>query len=160
MKTLVSGFNTPQLLVVKEAEMNEYEIERGASFTGEKQERRLLNTPKQVRLNMTLSAKWQKELPLPVDSIGNFTGYKSGQALMFKITRRNLLQGYKAYQRAKATMIVRHFYDTIEGEYDSTIFTAERIHRALIRRPCKSNSGLCVYRRFCRKSIERNLPRI
>lgn len=53
----------------------------------------------------------------------------------------------------KATMIVDHIsYDTIEGKYDSTIFTAEKIRRALIRHSLqKSNSGLCVYGWFCRK---------
>lgn len=51
----------------------------------------------------------------------------------------------------KATMIVDHIsYDTIEGKYDSTIFTAEKTRRALIRRSLqKSNSGLCVYGWFC-----------
>ena len=53
----------------------------------------------------------------------------------------------------KATMIVEHIsYDTIEGEYDSTIFTAEKNTQSFDNGiPCKeSHSGLCVYGWFGR----------
>lgn len=92
-KLFVSELQYTATIGRQKDEMNEYEVERGASFAGEKQGLKRLNTLKQVRLNMTLSVRLQKVLRLPVRLYLQF--YRVFVWIRFiclRITRRNLSQ--------------------------------------------------------------------
>ena len=92
-KLFVSELQYTTTIGRQKDEMNEYEVERGASFAGEKQGLKRLNTLKQARLNMTLSARLQKVPRLPVRLYLQFYRvFVWIKCICLRITRRNLSQ--------------------------------------------------------------------
>ena len=113
----------------QKAEMNEYEVERGASFTGEKTRTQTLKHTKTSQIKYDLIGKVAEGTTLTRKTVSAILqGIRADKLYMFKNNPEEFItKVIRLINEQKATMIVEHIsYDTIEGEYDSTIFTAEK----------------------------------
>lgn len=110
-------------------EMNEYEVERGASFTGEKTRTQTLKHAETSQIKYDLIGKVAEGTTLTRRTVSTILqGIRADKLYMFKNNPEEFItKVIRLINEQKATMIVEHIsYDTIEGEYDSTIFTAEK----------------------------------
>ena len=113
----------------QKAEMNEYEVERGASFTGEKTRTQTLKHTKTSQIKYDLIGKVAEGTTLTRKTVSAILqGIRADKLYMFKNNPEEFItKVIRLINEQKATMIVEHIsYDTIEGEYDSTIFTTEK----------------------------------
>lgn len=113
----------------QKAEMNEYEVERGASFTGEKTRTQTLKHAETSQIKYDLIGKVAEGTTLTRKTVSAILqGIRADKLYMFKNNPEEFItKVIRLINEQKATMIVEHIsYDTIEGEYDSTIFTAEK----------------------------------
>lgn len=113
----------------QKAEMNEYEVERGASFTGEKTRTQTLKHAETRQIKYDLIGKVAEGTTLTRKTVSAILqGIRADKLYMFKNNPEEFItKVIRLINEQKATMIVEHIsYDTIEGEYDSTIFTAEK----------------------------------
>lgn len=109
--------------------MNEYEVERGASFTGEKTRTQTLKHAEISQIKYDLIGKVAEGTTLTRKTVSAILqGIRVDKLYMFKNNPEEFItKVIRLINEQKATMIVEHIsYDTIEGEYDSTIFTAEK----------------------------------
>ena len=113
----------------QKAEMNEYEIERGETFTDEKTRTRTLKHAETSQIKYDLIGKIAEGTVLTRRTISAILqGIRMEKFYMFQNNPEEFItKVIRLINEQKATMIVEHIsYDTIEGEYDSSIFTAEK----------------------------------
>ena len=113
----------------QKSEINEYEIERGASFTGEKTRTKTLKYTETSQIKYDLIGKIAEGTVLTRRTVSAILqGIVENKLYMFRNNPEEFISKViRLINEQKATMIVEHIsYDTIEGEYDSSIFTAEK----------------------------------
>lgn len=128
-KLFVSELQYTTTIGRQKAEMNEYEVERGASFTGEKTRTQTLKHAETSQIKYDLIGKVAEGTTLTRKTVSAILqGIRADKLYMFKNNPEEFItKVIRLINEQKATMIVEHIsYDTIEGEYDSTIFTAEK----------------------------------
>lgn len=114
-------------------EMNEYEVERGASFGGEKTRTQTLKHAETSQIKYDLIGKVSEGTVLTRKTAGAILkGLNPNKLYMFRNNPEEFISKViKLIKEQKATMIVEHIsYDQLEGEYDSAIFTAEKSSRS------------------------------
>ena len=128
-KLFVSELQYTTTIGRQKAEMNEYEVERGASFTGEKTRTQTLKHAETSQIKYDLIGKVAEGTTLTRKTVSAILqGIRADKLYMFKNNPEEFItKVIRLINEQKATMIVEHiYYDTIDGEYDSTIFTAEK----------------------------------
>ncbi len=128
-KLFVSELQYTTTIGRQKTEMNEYEIERGASFTGEKTRTKTLKHAETSQIKYDLIGKIAEGTVLTRRTVSAILqGIRVDKLYMFKNNPEEFItKVVRLINEQKATMIVEHIsYDTIEGEYDSSIFTAEK----------------------------------
>ncbi len=128
-KLFVSELQYTTTVGYQKTEMNEYEIERGASFTGEKTRTQTLKHAENSQIKYDLIGKVAEGTVLTRRTVSAILqGIRADKLYMFKNNPEEFItKVIRLINEQKATMIVEHIsYDTIEGEYDSAIFTAEK----------------------------------
>ena len=133
-KLFVSELQYTTTIGRQKTEMNEYEIERGASFTGEKTRTQTLKHAETSQIKYDLIGKIAEGTVLTRRTVSAILqGIRVDKLYMFKNNPGEFITKVTRFiNEQKATMIVEHIsYDTIEGEYDSSIFTAEKSNAEL-----------------------------
>ncbi len=128
-KLFVSELQYTTTIGRQKDEMNEYEVERGASFAGEKTRTQTLKHAETSQIKYDLIGKVAEGTTLTRKTVSAILqGIRADKLYMFKNNPEEFISKViRLINEQKATMIVEHIsYDTIEGEYDSTIFTAEK----------------------------------
>lgn len=109
--------------------MDEYEVGRGASFIRETSGTYNLKHAEVSQIKYDLVGKVAEGTTLTRKTIAAIlSGIRVDKLYMFRHNPEEFItKVIRLINEQKATMIVEHIsYDTIEGEYDSTIFTAEK----------------------------------
>ena len=109
--------------------MNEHEVERGVSFTGEKTRTQTLKHAQTSQIKYDLIGKVAEGAVLTRKTVAAILkGLQADKLYMFKNNPEEFISKViKLIKEQKATMIVEHIsYNQIEGDYDSTIFTADK----------------------------------
>ena len=128
-KLFVSELQYTTTIGRQKAEMNEYEIERGDSFTGEKTRTKTLKHAETSQVKYDLVGKVAEGTVLTRKTVSAILqGIRMDKLYMFKNNPEEFItKVIRLINEQKATMIVEHIsYNTIDGEYDSSIFTAEK----------------------------------
>lgn len=128
-KLFVSELQYTTTIGRQKDEMNEYEVERGASFAGEKTRTQTLKHAETSQIKYDLIGKVAEGTTLTRKTVSAILqGIRADKLYMFKNNPEEFISKViRLINEQKATMIVEHIsYDTIEGEYDSNIFTAEK----------------------------------
>ena len=128
-KLYVSELQYTTTIGRQKTDMNEYEVERGASFNGEKTRTQTLRHAETSSVKYDLVGKIAEGATLTRKTVvAILKGLTLEKTYMFRNNPEEFISKViKLIKEQKATMIVKHIsYDTIEGEYDSTIFTAEK----------------------------------
>lgn len=128
-KLFVSELQYTATIGRQKDKMNEYEIERGASFSGEKTRTQTLKHAETSQIKYDLIGKIAEGTTLTRRTVAAILqGIRSDKFYMFRNNPEEFISKViKLIKEQKATMIVEHIsYDYIDGEYDSTIFTAEK----------------------------------
>lgn len=128
-KLFVSELQYTTTIGRQKDEMNEYEVERGASFAGEKTRTQTLKHAETSQIKYDLIGKVAEGTILTRKTVSAILqGIRMDKIYMFKNNPEEFItKVIRLINEQKATMIVEHIsYDTIEGEYDSNIFTAEK----------------------------------
>lgn len=110
-------------------ELNRYIMETGASFTGEKTRTQTLKHIVRSHIKYDLIGKVAEGTTLTRRTVSRILqGIGPEKLNMFKNNPEEFItKVIRLINEQKATMVVEHIsYDTIEGAYDSTIFTAEK----------------------------------
>ena len=117
--------------------MNEYEIEQGVSFTGEKTRTQTLKHAGTSQIKYDLIGKVAEGTVLTRKTVSAILqGIRADKLYMFRNNPEEFIsKTVKLINEQKATMIVEHIsYDTIDGRYDSGIFT--NVHNLNIDSVC------------------------
>ena len=128
-KLIVSKLQYTTTVGRQKDEMNEYEVGRRDSFGGEKTKTTVLDHSETSQVKYDLIGKIAQGCTLTRKTVvAILKGIRYDKIMMFKNNPEEFISKVvKLINEQKATMIVEHIsYDEIEGEYDSTIFTAER----------------------------------
>lgn len=128
-KLFVSELQYTATVGRQKSEMNEYEVEQGTSFTGEKTRTQTLKHAKTSQIKYDLVGKVAEGTVLTRKTVSAILqGIRADKLYMFKNNPEEFItKVVKLINEQKGTMIVEHIsYDTIDGAYDSTIFTAEK----------------------------------
>ena len=128
-KLFVSELQYTTTIGSQKAEMNEYEVERGDSFTNEKTRTQVLKHAETSQIKYDLIGKVAEGTTLTRNTVSTILqGIREDKLYMFKNNPEEFItKVIRLINEQKATMIVEHIsYDTIEGKYDSSIFTAEK----------------------------------
>lgn len=128
-KLFVSELQYTATIGRQKDEMNEYEVERGASFASEKTRTQKLKHAETSQIKYDLIGKVAEGTTLTRKTVSAILqGIRIDKIHMFKNNPEEFISKViRLINEQKATMIVEHIsYDTIEGEYDSNIFTAEK----------------------------------
>lgn len=128
-KLFVSELQYTATIGRQKDEMNEYEVERGASFASEKTRTQKLKHAETSQIKYDLIGKVAEGTTLTRKTVSAILqGIRMDKIHMFKNNPEEFISKIiRLINEQKATMIVEHIsYDAIEGEYDSTIFTAEK----------------------------------
>lgn len=128
-KLYVSELQYTATLGYQKSEMNEYEIERGESFTIDKTRTQNLKHVNVSQIKYDLIGKVAEGTTLTRKTVSAILqGIRVDKLHMFKNNPEEFISKViRLINEQKATMIVEHIsYDSIDGEYDSTIFTAEK----------------------------------
>ena len=113
----------------QKAEMSEYEIESGASFVCEKSRTQTLSHAETSQIKYDLIGKVAEGTVLTRKTVSAILQkLREDKIYMFRNNPEEFItKVIRLINEQKATMIVEHIsYNTIEGEYDSSIFTAEK----------------------------------
>lgn len=113
----------------QKAKMDEYEVERGASFGGEKTRTQTMKHAETSQIKYDLIGKVAEGTVLTRKTAARILkGLRADKLMMFRYNPEEFISKViRLIKEQKATMIVEHIsYDKIEGAYDSTIFTAEK----------------------------------
>ncbi len=109
--------------------MNEHEIDRGDSFGSVKTRTQNLDHAQSSKIKYDLVGKVAEGTVLTRRTVARILkGLEVDKLYMFKNNPEEFISKViKLIKEQKATMIVEHIsYDEIDGNYDSTIFTAEK----------------------------------
>lgn len=113
----------------QKSEMNEYEVSRGDSFVRESSGTYTLKHAETSQIKYDLIGKVAEGTTLTRKTVSRILqGIRIDKLYMFRNNPEEFItKVIRLINEQKATMIVEHIsYDTIEGKYDSTIFTAEK----------------------------------
>ncbi|MGN0114940.1 MAG: type III restriction-modification system endonuclease [Acutalibacteraceae bacterium] len=128
-KLVVSELQYTTTTGSQKSEINEYEIDRGDSFTGVKTRTQTLKHAETSKVKYDLIGKIAEGTVLTRKTVSAILqGIRVDKLYMFKNNPEEFISKVvKLINEQKATMIVEHItYNTIDGEYDSSIFTAEK----------------------------------
>ena len=109
--------------------MDEYEVGRGASFLRESSGTYNLKHTETSKVKYDLVGKVTEGTTLTRKTVGAIlAGIRMDKLYMFRNNPEEFItKVVRLINEQKATMIVEHIsYDSIEGKYDSSIFTAEK----------------------------------
>ena len=126
-KLFVSELQYTTTIGRQKTEINEYEIERGDSFTGVKTRTQKLKHAETSQIKYDLIGKVAEGTTLTRKTVSAILKSIDKLYLFRNNPEEFITKVIRLINEQKANMIVEHIsYDTIEGEYDSTIFTAEK----------------------------------
>ena len=128
-KLFVSELQYTTTIGRQKANMNEYEVDRGESFGGEKTRTQTLRHAGTNQIKYDLIGKVAEGSVLTRRTVAAIlSGLNPDKLYMFRNNPEEFISKVvKLIKEQKATMIVEHIqYNQIEGGYDSTIFTAEK----------------------------------
>ena len=128
-KLFVSELQYTTTVGRQKEEMNEYEVDRGDSFGGEKTKTKVLKHSETSQVKYDLIGKIAEGCTLTRKTVvAILKGIRYDKVMMFKNNPEEFISKIiRLINEQKATMIVEHIsYDEIGGEYDSAIFTAEK----------------------------------
>ncbi|OLA70895.1 MAG: restriction endonuclease subunit R [Ruminococcus sp. 37_24] len=128
-KLFVSELQYTTTVGRQKSEMNEYEIEGFTSFTREKTRTQTFKHAQTSKIKYDLIGKVADGAILTRKTVAAILqGIRTDKFFMFRNNPEEFISKViRLINEQKATMIVEHItYDTIEGEYDSSIFTAEK----------------------------------
>lgn len=128
-KLFVSELQYTTTIGRQKANMNEYEVDRGDSFGGEKTRTQTLKHAGTNQIKYDLIGKVAEGAVLTRRTVAAIlSGLNPDKLYMFRNNPEEFISKVvKLIKEQKATMIVEHIqYNQIEGGYDSTIFTAEK----------------------------------
>ena len=128
-KLFVSELRYTTTIGRQKTEMNEHEIERGESFTGEKTRTQTLRHAETSQVRYDLIGKIAEGTVLTRRTVSAILqGIRMDKLALFKSNPEEFIaKVVRLVNEQKATMVVEHVsYNAMEGEYDSAIFTAER----------------------------------
>ena len=117
----------------QKTDMNEYEVERGASFAGEKTRTQVLKHAETSKIKYDIIGKIAEGTTLTRNTTASILkGINIEKLYMFKNNPEEFISKIiKLIKEQKATMIVEHIsYDKIDGEYKNDIFTAQKSFQA------------------------------
>lgn len=114
----------------QKTDMNEYEVERGASFDGEKTRTQTLKHAQSSKIKYDIVGKIAEGTTLTRKTVVSILkGLNIEKLYMFKNNPEEFISKVtRLINEQKATMIVEHitYTESSEEPYDSTIFTAEK----------------------------------
>lgn len=114
----------------QKTDMNEHEVDRGASFSGEKTRTQVLKHAESSKVKYDLVGKIAKEATLTRKTVvAILKGLDLEKIYMFNNNPEEFISKIvKLINEQKATMIVEHisYTESSEKPYESTIFTAEK----------------------------------
>ena len=159
-KLFVSELQYTTTIGHQKTEMNEHEVGRGQSFTGEKTRTQTLKHAQTSQIKYDLIGKVAEGTVLTRKTVAAILkGLRVDKLDMFKNNPEEFISKViKLIKEQKATMIVEHIsYDQIEGGYDSTIFTAEKSSQSFDKafRASKAIQDYVFTDGSAEKSIER-----
>ncbi len=128
-KLFVSRLQYTASVGQQKTDMNVYEVEQGDSFYTAKTSTKTLQHTETSKIKYDLIGKISDGTVLTRKTVANILqGLAPAKIYMFKNNPEEfIMKVIKLIKEQKATMVVEHIsYDQIEGEYDSTIFTAEK----------------------------------
>lgn len=128
-KLFVSELQYTATIGSQKSEINQYEIERGASFGSVKSSTKSLRHTEVSQVKYDLIGKIAKGTVLTRKTVATtLKGIREDKLYMYKNNPEEFIKKVtRLINEEKATMIVEHVsYNTIAGEYDSDIFTAEK----------------------------------
>lgn len=128
-KLFVAELQYTATIGMQKSQMNEYDISRGDSFLRESSGTYTLKHTETSQIKYDLIGKVAEGTVLTRKTVSTILqGIEVDKLHMFKNNPEEFItKVVKLINEQKATMIVEHIsYDTIDGEYDSTIFTAEK----------------------------------
>ena len=128
-KLFVSELQYTATIGSQKSEINQYEIERGASFGSLKSSTKSLRHTEISQVKYDLIGKIAKGTVLTRKTVATILkGIREDKLYMYKNNPEEFIKKViRLINEEKATMIVEHVsYNTIAGEYDSDIFTAEK----------------------------------
>ena len=128
-KLFVSELQYTTTIGRQKEEIKEYEVESGTSFIREKTRTEILKHVETSQIKYDLIGKVSEGTTLTRKTVSAILqGIRADKLYMFKNNPEEFItKVIRLINEQKATMIVEHIsYDTIEGKYDSTIFTAEK----------------------------------
>ena len=126
-KLFVSELKYTTTIGRQKDDINEYEIERGDSFTGVKTRTQTLRHAETSQIKYDLIGKVAEGTTLTRKTVSAILKSIDKLYLFRNNPEEFITKVVRLINEQKANMIVEHIsYDTIEGEYDSTIFTAEK----------------------------------
>lgn len=128
-KLFVSELQYTTTVGRQKSEMNEYEIEGFTSFTREKTRTQTFKHAQTSKIKYDLIGKVADGAILTRKTVAAILqGIRTDKFFMFRNNPEEFISKViRLINEQKATMIVEHItYDTIEGKYDSSIFTAEK----------------------------------
>lgn len=118
----------------QKSEMNEHEVERGHSFTGEKTKTKKLKHAGTSQIKYDLIGKVAEGTVLTRKTVSAILrGIRADKLYMFKNNPEEFIaKVIKLINEKKALLVVEHIsYNCIDGGYDKTIFTAEKNTQSL-----------------------------
>lgn len=128
-KLFVSELQYTTTVGTQKAVMDEYEVERGASFGSERTRTKALKHAESSQIKYDLIGKVAEGTVLTRKTVARILkGLAPAKLYLFKANPEEFISKViRLIREQKATMIVEHIsYNQIEGEYDSTIFTADK----------------------------------
>ena len=128
-KLFISELQYTTTIGRQKSEINEYELSRGDSFVRESSGTYTLKHAEVSQIKYDLIGKIAEATTLTRKTISKILQeIRIDKLYMFQNNPEEFIAKVsRLINEQKATMIVEHIsYDTIEGEYDSTIFTAEK----------------------------------
>lgn len=128
-KLVVSRLQYTTTIGEQRKNMNEHELERGVSFNTAKTSTTILRYAETSQIKYDLIGKIAQGTTLTRKTVSSILQQLDPiQLAMFQNNPEEFISKViKLIKEQKATMIVEHIsYNSIEGQYDSTIFTAEK----------------------------------
>ncbi len=129
VKLFVSELQYTATIGHQKDKMSEHELSSGTSFSGVKTRTQTLKHAETSQIKYDLIGKVAEGTVLTRKTVSKILqGLNPNKLFMFRYNPEEFISKViKLIKEQKATMIVEHIsYDQIEGEYDSTIFTAEK----------------------------------
>lgn len=128
-KLFVSQLQYTTTVGQQKSEMNQYEIERGESFAGEKTRTKTLKHTQSSQIKYDLIGKIAEGTVLTRRTVSEILqGIHLDKLYMFRYNPEEFITKIvRLIKDQKANMIVEHIsYNQIEGSYDNNIFTADK----------------------------------